>query len=53
MDGLILPYWMEMLCLKDREEFYMIDSLIEKIQEKKNPTVAGLDPKLDYLPEEW
>lgn len=30
----------------------MIDSLIEKIQEKKNPTVAGLDPKLDYLPEE-
>ena len=30
----------------------MIDSLIEKIQEKKNPTVAGLYQKLDYLPEE-
>lgn len=30
----------------------MIDILIEKIKEKNNPTVAGLDPKLDYLPEE-
>lgn len=30
----------------------MIDVLIEKIKEKNNPTVAGLDPKLDYLPEE-
>ncbi len=30
----------------------MIDVLIEKIREKNNPTVAGLDPKLDYLPEE-
>ncbi len=30
----------------------MIDTLIEKIIEKKNPTVAGLDPKLDYVPEE-
>lgn len=29
----------------------MIDSLIDKILEKKNPTVAGLDPKLDYVPE--
>lgn len=28
----------------------MIDILIEKIVEKGNPTVAGLDPKLDYLP---
>ncbi len=28
----------------------MIDILIEKIKEKKNPTVAGLDPKLDYVP---
>src|SRR5699024_12686019 len=26
-------------------------SLIEAIAEKKNPTVAGLDPKLDYVPE--
>ena len=25
--------------------------LIEKIIEKKNPTVAGLDPKLDYVPQ--
>ncbi len=30
----------------------MIDNLIEKIKEKNNPTVAGLDPKLDYVPEE-
>ena len=30
----------------------MIDVLIEKIREKNNPTVAGLDPKLDYVPEE-
>lgn len=30
----------------------MIDTLIEKIKEKGNPTVAGLDPKLAYLPEE-
>ena len=27
------------------------DRLIEKIVEKQNPTVAGLDPKLDYVPE--
>lgn len=30
----------------------MIDTLINKIIEKKNPTVAGLDPKLDYVPED-
>lgn len=30
----------------------MIDTLIEKIIEKGNPTVAGLDPKLDYVPED-
>lgn len=29
----------------------MIDVLIEKIKEKNNPTVAGLDPKLDYVPD--
>ncbi len=28
-----------------------MDLLIKKIIEKKNPTVAGLDPKLDYVPE--
>ncbi|MDR0380852.1 MAG: orotidine-5'-phosphate decarboxylase [Oscillospiraceae bacterium] len=28
-----------------------IDALIDKIREKKNPTVAGLDPRLEYLPE--
>lgn len=28
-----------------------IDKLIEKIAEMQNPTVAGLDPKLDYVPE--
>lgn len=27
------------------------DSLIEKIKEKHNPTVVGLDPKLEYVPE--
>ena len=27
------------------------DRLIEKIAEKQNPTVAGLDPKLDYVPQ--
>ena len=27
------------------------DRLIEKIAEKQNPTVAGLDPKLAYIPE--
>lgn len=30
----------------------MIDTLINKIIEKKNPTVAGLDPKLDYVPDD-
>ena len=29
-----------------------MDKLIEKIVEKQNPTVAGLDPKLSYIPEE-
>ena len=28
-----------------------MDKLIEKIVEKQNPTVAGLDPKLAYIPE--
>lgn len=28
-----------------------IDKLIEKIKEKSNPTVAGLDPKIEYVPE--
>lgn len=28
-----------------------MDKLIEKIKEKQNPSVAGLDPKLDYIPE--
>lgn len=26
------------------------DRLIKNIREKQNPTVAGLDPKLDYIP---
>lgn len=30
----------------------MIDILIDKIKEKNNPTVAGLDPKLDYVPDD-
>ncbi len=29
----------------------IIDKLIEKIIELKNPTVVGLDPKLEYIPE--
>lgn len=28
----------------------MIDILIDKIIERKNPTVVGLDPRLDYIP---
>ncbi|MBE7036427.1 MAG: orotidine-5'-phosphate decarboxylase [Ruminococcaceae bacterium] len=28
-----------------------IDVLIEKIKEKKNPTVAGLDPRWEYIPQ--
>ncbi len=28
-----------------------LDRLIKNILEKKNPTVAGLDPKLDFIPE--
>lgn len=28
------------------------DELIEKIEVTKNPTVAGLDPRLEYLPDE-
>lgn len=30
-----------------------IDALIEKISEMKNPTVAGLDTRLEYLPESF
>lgn len=29
----------------------MIDLLIEKIKKTENPTVVGLDPKLEYIPE--
>ncbi len=28
-----------------------MDRLLEKMVEKQNPTVAGLDPKLSYIPE--
>ena len=28
-----------------------MDRLLEKIVETQNPTVAGLDPKLAYIPE--
>lgn len=28
-----------------------MDVLQEKIRRKKNPTVAGLDPKLEYIPQ--
>ena len=27
------------------------DDLVRKIAEKDNPTVIGLDPKLDYIPD--
>ncbi len=27
-----------------------IDKLIEKIKEKNNPSVIGLDPKIEYVP---
>ena len=29
-----------------------MDRLIEKIMEKRNPTVAGLDPRISYVPED-
>lgn len=32
------------------EKTMSMDRLLEKIAETKNPTVAGLDPKLDYVP---
>jgi orotidine-5'-phosphate decarboxylase len=28
------------------------DSLVRKIRELENPTVMGLDPRLEYIPEE-
>ena len=28
----------------------IIDKLIEKIKEKENPTVVGLDPRVSFLP---
>lgn len=28
-----------------------VDSLVKKIKEKGNPSVAGLDPKIEYVPE--
>lgn len=28
-----------------------VDLLVQKIKEKSNPSVAGLDPKIDYVPE--
>ena len=28
-----------------------IDALVSKIKEKQNPSVAGLDPKIDYVPD--
>ena len=28
-----------------------LDRLIEAIRRKDNPTVAGLDPRLEYLPD--
>ncbi|MDR2183541.1 MAG: orotidine-5'-phosphate decarboxylase [Clostridiales bacterium] len=30
----------------------MIDKLIDRIAELKNPTVVGLDPRLEYIPED-
>ncbi|HHW70726.1 MAG TPA: orotidine-5'-phosphate decarboxylase [Clostridiales bacterium] len=30
---------------------FLIDNLIEKIVEKKNPTVVGLDTRLEYIPD--
>lgn len=33
------------------EDYRMIDSLIRKIKETENPTVVGLDPRFDYVPE--
>ena len=27
-----------------------VDKLVAKIKEKSNPSIAGLDPKIDYVP---
>jgi orotidine-5'-phosphate decarboxylase len=37
--------------INPQEAVKMIDNLITKIQKMKNPTVVGLDPRLDYIPE--
>ena len=29
----------------------IIDTLIDKIKQTENPTVVGLDPRLDYIPD--
>ena len=36
--------------MRRRVRMMFIDNLIEKIKEKNNPTVVGLDPKIDYVP---
>jgi orotidine-5'-phosphate decarboxylase len=35
-----------------RGKYMIIDRLIERIKATNNPTVVGLDPRLDYVPEE-
>ncbi len=35
-----------------KEKTMIIDTLIQKIAEKQNPTCVGLDTQLDYLPDE-
>lgn len=38
--------------MKGRLDNMSMDRLIEKIREKKNPSVAGLDARLEYVPEQ-
>jgi len=46
-----LPYkFTEKIDLEKEKILMFIDNLIEKIKEKNNPTVVGLDPKIDYVP---
>lgn len=45
-----------MLCVTEkyferRDSFVSMDLLIGSIHKKNNPTVAGLDPKLDFIPQ--
>ena len=45
-ENTVYPYF-----IRERENNMSFDRMIEKIVETQNPTVAGLDPKLSYIPQ--